>query len=136
MFLRRPALSRAREGGLEGWSFLIEGDGFSETVVTGPDGTIVFSDLPAGTYSITELEPPAGFEGWVVTGASWTNPDTGTVTTTFGENTLSGVLVLDGSSTIVAFGNSVPEPGTMVLLLIGGAAVLTRRVRRGNQASV
>ena len=49
--------------------------------VSGPDGRVVFSDLPAGTFTITEIAPPSGYllgennvwevtVGWGQTGVS------------------------------------------------------------------
>ena len=50
--------------GLPGAKFHVESqDGsFSKDVVTGPDGTCEVTNLPAGTYAVTETEGPTGYE--------------------------------------------------------------------------
>ena len=50
--------------GLAGAKFLVQSNNgtYSKEVVTGRDGTVIVGPLEAGTYSITELEPPEGYE--------------------------------------------------------------------------
>ena len=50
--------------GLAGARFLIQSANgtYSKEVVTGSDGTYTLSPLDAGTYSVTELAPPEGYE--------------------------------------------------------------------------
>ena len=50
--------------GLSGARFLVQSTNgsFSKEVVTGSDGTCTVSPLNAGTYSVTELEAPEGYE--------------------------------------------------------------------------
>lgn len=49
---------------LAGAKFLIQSNNgsFSKEVLTGRDGTVKVAPLEAGTYSITELEAPEGYE--------------------------------------------------------------------------
>lgn len=50
--------------GLAGAKFLVQSNNgtYSKEVVTGRDGTVIVGPLEAGTYSITELEAPEGYE--------------------------------------------------------------------------
>ena len=50
--------------GLPGARFLVasENGAYSKEIVTGQDGTYTLSNLEAGTYAVTELEPPADYE--------------------------------------------------------------------------
>ena len=50
--------------GLSGARFLIQSANgtYSKEVVTGSDGTYTLSPLDAGTYSVTEMAPPEGYE--------------------------------------------------------------------------
>lgn len=50
--------------GLAGAKFLVQSNNgtYAKEVVTGRDGTVIVGPLEAGTYSITELEPPEGYE--------------------------------------------------------------------------
>ena len=50
--------------GLSGARFLIQSanGAYSKEVVTGSDGTYTLSPLDAGTYSVTEMAPPEGYE--------------------------------------------------------------------------
>ena len=50
--------------GLAGAKFLVQSNNgtYSKEVVTGRDGTVIVGPLEAGTYSITELEAPDGYE--------------------------------------------------------------------------
>ena len=50
--------------GLSGARFKVasENGSYSKEVVTGRDGTVTLSPLDAGTYAVTELEAPAGYE--------------------------------------------------------------------------
>ena len=50
--------------GLAGARFKVasENGSFSKEIVTGQDGTYTLSALDAGTYAVTELEAPAGYE--------------------------------------------------------------------------
>ena len=50
--------------GLAGAKFLVQSNNgtYSKEVVTGRDGTVIVGPLVAGTYSITELEAPEGYE--------------------------------------------------------------------------
>ena len=50
--------------GLSGARFLVasENGAYSKEVVTGGDGTVTIPQLEAGTYAVTELEAPAGYE--------------------------------------------------------------------------
>ena len=50
--------------GLAGAKFLVQSNTgtYSKEVVTGRDGTVIVGPLEAGTYSITELEAPEGYE--------------------------------------------------------------------------
>ena len=49
--------------GLPGARFLVasENGAYSKEIVTGQDGTYTLSNLEAGTYAVTELEPPADY---------------------------------------------------------------------------
>ena len=46
----------SEDGALEGFTFLVEGEGYSETFTTDGAGTIYIEDLPPGEYTITEQE--------------------------------------------------------------------------------
>ena len=46
----------SEDGALEGFTFLVEGEGYSETFTTDGAGTIYIEDLAPGEYSITEQE--------------------------------------------------------------------------------
>nr|WP_326183639.1 SpaA isopeptide-forming pilin-related protein [uncultured Oscillibacter sp.] len=50
--------------GLSGARFLVtsENGSYSKEVVTGSDGTVTLSPLDAGTFAVTELEGPEGYE--------------------------------------------------------------------------
>ena len=50
--------------GLSGARFLVasENGSYSKEVVTGSDGTVTVPNLEAGTFAVTELEPPADYE--------------------------------------------------------------------------
>ena len=50
--------------GLAGARFLVssENGAFSKEIVTGQDGTYTLTALDAGTYAVTELEAPEGYE--------------------------------------------------------------------------
>lgn len=50
--------------GLAGAKLLVQSNNgtYAKEVVTGRDGTVIVGPLEAGTYSITELEPPEGYE--------------------------------------------------------------------------
>ena len=50
--------------GLAGAKFLVQSNNgtYSKEVVTGRDGTVIVGPLEAGTYSITEVEAPEGYE--------------------------------------------------------------------------
>ncbi len=112
---------------LEGWTFEISGPTGTVTVTTGPDGSVKLLELVAGTYSINELAPPAGFEGWSVSGSVWLDPDTNSPTT--GGDPLTGVVVVTGGETVVFFGN-VPEPAACILMTLGSIGVVIRKRRR------
>ena len=49
---------------LPGARFLVasENGAYSKEVVTGSDGTVTVPNLEAGTYAVTELEAPEGYE--------------------------------------------------------------------------
>ena len=46
----------SEDGALEGFTFLVEGEGYSETFTTDGAGTIYIEDLAPGEYTITEQE--------------------------------------------------------------------------------
>ncbi len=46
---------------LEGAAFTLKGKGFEKTLTTGKDGTLLFSGLAFGEYTLTETEAPAGY---------------------------------------------------------------------------
>ena len=46
----------SEDGALEGFTFLVEGEGYSETFTTGGAGTIYIEDLAPGEYTVTEQE--------------------------------------------------------------------------------
>ena len=46
----------SEDGALEGFTFLVEGEGYSQTFVTDGAGTIYIEDLSPGEYTITEQE--------------------------------------------------------------------------------
>ena len=46
----------SEDGVLEGFTFLVEGEGYSETFTTDGAGTIYIEDLAPGEYTITEQE--------------------------------------------------------------------------------
>ena len=46
----------SEDGALEGFTFLVEGEGYSETFTTDGAGTIYIEDLAPGKYTITEQE--------------------------------------------------------------------------------
>ena len=46
----------SEDGALEGFTFLVEGEGYSQTFVTDGAGTIYIEDLAPGEYTITEQE--------------------------------------------------------------------------------
>ena len=46
----------SEDGALEGFTFLVEGEGYSETFTTDGAGTIYIEDLASGEYTITEQE--------------------------------------------------------------------------------
>ncbi len=46
---------------LEGATFTLKGKDFEKTLTTGKDGTLLFSGLAYGEYTLTETEAPAGY---------------------------------------------------------------------------
>ena len=57
------ALKKTSEDGkVSGVKFLISGNGISKTVTTGKDGSVNVTDLPAGTYTVSEVEIPSYYE--------------------------------------------------------------------------
>src|SRR5699024_4644244 len=46
----------SEDGVLEGFTFLVEGEGYSETFTTDGAGTIYIEDLAPGEYTVTEQE--------------------------------------------------------------------------------
>ena len=48
----------SEDGALEGFTFLVEGEGYSETFTTDGAGTIYIEDLAPGEYAVTEQESP------------------------------------------------------------------------------
>jgi hypothetical protein len=86
-----------------GWDFLVEGDDYSRIVTTNPSGQFTLDNLDPGLYTITEFVQA----GWVPTTE---NPMT--------------IEVIEGETVTAWFGN-VPEPSTLMLLLV--AIPLVRR---------
>ena len=60
----RKVDSSNQNQGLAGARFLVtsENGSYSQEVVTGSDGTYTIFPLDAGTYAVTELDPPEGYE--------------------------------------------------------------------------
>ena len=60
----RKVDSSNQNQGLAGARFLVtsENGSYSQEVVTGSDGTYTLFPLDAGTYAVTELDPPEGYE--------------------------------------------------------------------------
>ena len=57
------ALKKTSEDGkVSGVKFKISGNGISKTVTTGKDGSVNVTDLPAGTYTVSEVEIPGYYE--------------------------------------------------------------------------
>ena len=48
----------SEDGVVSGLKFKIEGNGISETVITGSDGTVILENLVSGTYTVTEISTP------------------------------------------------------------------------------
>ena len=70
------ALKKTSEDGvIAGVKFKISGNGVERTVVTGSDGSVKVSDLPPGTYTVSEVEIPGYYE----------TPESQTVKLTAGE---------------------------------------------------
>ena len=70
------ALKKTSEDGvIAGVKFKISGNGVERTVVTGSDGSVKASDLPPGTYTVSEVEIPGYYE----------TPESQTVKLTAGE---------------------------------------------------
>lgn len=104
----RDGIQDPGEPGLAGWDFSVTGPTV-ETLTTLAGGSVTDGALLAGTYTIEEINIPAG---WVST---TTNP-------------LTNVPITDGQGTTVFFGN-IPEPATLSLLVLGAAAIMARRHR-------
>ena len=57
------ALKKTSEDGkVSGVKFQISGNGISKTVTTGKDGSVDVTGLPAGTYTVSEVEIPGYYE--------------------------------------------------------------------------
>ena len=57
------ALKKTSEDGkVSGVKFKISGNGISKTVTTGKDGSVDVTGLPAGTYTVSEVEIPGYYE--------------------------------------------------------------------------
>ncbi len=57
------ALKKTSEDGkIAGVKFKISGNGISKTVTTGKDGSVDVTGLPAGTYTVSEVEIPGYYE--------------------------------------------------------------------------
>jgi hypothetical protein len=51
------------ENGLKGWTITLSGNGISSSTVTNKQGSYLFAGLPAGTYTISEVQQP----NWIQT---------------------------------------------------------------------
>ena len=52
----------SKDGKVSGVKFQISGNGISKTVTTGKDGSVDVTGLPAGTYTVSEVEIPGYYE--------------------------------------------------------------------------
>ena len=109
--------------GLAGARFLVssENGAFSKEIVTGQDGTYTLTALDAGTYAVTELEAPEGYEidnagpQYVVLPSNGNN----TVTVTFADTpTITGegsIRKVDADDPTKGLAGAVIPPLTQIL---------------------
>ncbi len=82
----------SEDGALEGFTFLVEGEGYSETFTTDGAGTIYIEDLAPGEYTITEQESDLTARYEIPTGQTVTVTAEETTTVEFYNQLLRGKI--------------------------------------------
>ncbi len=118
------------------------GEAVTRTTVTGPDGSYRFTDLPGGTYTITETQPDGYDDGLDTPGTSGGVSDDGDAITgivlapaaeatgyLFGERgdeaQISGSVWMDSDHDRARGGGEAPQAGWTVELLLGDVLIST-----------
>ncbi|MFK0300064.1 SdrD B-like domain-containing protein [Brevundimonas sp. NPDC090276] len=120
------------------------GEAVTRTVVTGPDGSYRFTDLPGGTYTVTETQPDGYDDGLDTPGTSGGVSDGGDAITgiilapaadvtgyLFGERgdeaQISGSVWMDSDHDRARGGGEAPQAGWTVELFLGDVLISTTR---------
>lgn len=120
------------------------GEAVTRTVVTGPDGSYRFTDLPGGTYTVTETQPDGYDDGLDTPGTAGGVSDGGDAITgivlapaaeatgyLFGERgdeaRISGSVWLDSDHDRARGGGEAPQSGWTVELFLGDVLISTTR---------
>lgn len=118
------------------------GEAVTRTVVTGPDGSYRFTDLPGGTYTVTETQPDGYDDGLDTPGTSGGASDGGDAITgivlapaaeatgyLFGERgdeaQISGSVWMDSDHDRARGGGEAPQAGWTVELFLGDVLIST-----------
>ena len=118
------------------------GEAVTRSVVTGPDGSYRFTDLPGGTYTVTETQPDGYDDGLDTPGTSGGASDGGDAITgivlapaaeamgyLFGERgdeaQISGSVWMDSDHDRARGGGEAPQAGWTVELFLGDVLIST-----------
>ena len=118
------------------------GEAVTRTTITGPDGSYRFTDLPGGTYTVTETQPDGYDDGLDTPGTSGGASDGGDAITgivlapaaeatgyLFGERgdeaQISGSVWMDSDHDRARGGGEAPQAGWTVELFLGDVLIST-----------
>lgn len=125
------AVHDSSEALLSGWDIRLEGNGVKQEYLTNGEGTIVFRDLPAGTYQVTELMQTGWKNVTPITQNVTVNKDNPLGYVEFGNQKLTTPTVV----TTTAPSLPVSGPAEMLLggfatLGLSGAGIMYRKSRK------
>jgi uncharacterized repeat protein (TIGR01451 family) len=120
----------SNEAWLSGWSIRLTGNGVNLEYLTNSDGRVTFHNLPAGTYTVAEVQK-----------SGWTNTTALSKTVTVNSEKGNGYVEFGNKKVVVPVSEPTPEPlpvtgpaeamaGILATMGIGGGSYAYRKSRK------